>query len=492
MSFEGVDQREAKLIEDSRLAGYIEKSTRYVPFTEKVEVDSEGRIIGPAKPGETGHYLYREYPEVQGSKLGSQYVEVMDMLIETVKAFQEPVFKLLVERLPLEEQCFTITVNGRKEKVKYGDIGKLEGIEDPEKEKELCRKAHERAIKAKILDLTRGPLPASLMTNIGMYASFRTYEHQVLKQRAEDYPPIRQIAEDTITELRKISEPLIARADSEHGRDMVDYLKRQRQDLAKLAQEVKEKRGYPYDIEKEYGKEEVNLLTVPKHGGSYEVLNTKNLAVATLYPHSDMCFEELRLLVDTHMSNDQVNQIIRTAVAGSNNRRYKPPRSFERPRFDFEWVGNFGIFRDLQRNRFTLQVRQPLTTALGYDMPQAIVDSGMEGKFKDAMEAVDALHYDMLRTCPAYAETVTTFAHKVRWLATMDLRQAIWMLQLRTGIQGHPDYRNLMQKSYKQLRRGFPEMVNEETMPHVDLNAHELERLAAAHSTEQKLAAMEE
>jgi Predicted alternative thymidylate synthase len=35
IAIEGVDQLEAKYIEDGRLAGYIEKSTRYVDFTSK-------------------------------------------------------------------------------------------------------------------------------------------------------------------------------------------------------------------------------------------------------------------------------------------------------------------------------------------------------------------------------------------------------------------------------------------------------------------------
>jgi thymidylate synthase ThyX len=131
-------------------------------------------------------------------------------------------------------------------------------------------------------------------------------------------------------------------------------------------------------------------------------------------------------------------------------------------------------------------VRQRLTTKLGYDMPSAIVDSGMESRFKDAMEASESLHKEMLRTAPAYAESATTFAHRLRWMATMDLRQAVWMLQLRTGQQGHPDYRGWAQQMYQELCRVHPLLVNRTTMPHVDLNEHQLERLAAAHRTESK------
>ena len=104
-----------------------------------------------------------------------------------------------------------------------------------------------------------------------------------------------------------------------------------------------------------------------------------------------------------------------------------------------EFEGNFGIFRDLQRNRFTLQVRQKLTTSNGYDMPPVILDAGMEGVFKDAMEASDSLHMALLDKLPEYAETAVTFAHRVKWIATCDMRQASWFFELRSGPQGHPD-----------------------------------------------------
>ncbi|MCL4379264.1 MAG: FAD-dependent thymidylate synthase [Candidatus Marsarchaeota archaeon] len=471
VAVEGVDQIEAKLIEDSRLAGYIEKSTRYMDFTGKLRIDNEGFVVGPSGDS-SGNYLYKEYPEVQASTLGSKYTYTMDRLFETVRALQGPVAKALNAALPLGEQVFTIEVGGEARKVKFDRIRSIQGI-DADREERKARRAYETAIKAKTFDLTRGPLPASTITNIGMYASFRTYEYQIMKMLAASYPPINATAQAMHGELIGISEPLMARVSSKHGDDMVSFLKKRESRLHELARSADAAAD-----EAEAPNQDVELLIAESTATDW-----MDVAAATLFPYSKLGFRRLRRAVDQGIANETMS----AAVRGSLNRRYKPPRSFEIPTFIFQWTGNFGIFRDLQRNRFTLQVRQDLTTDLGYDMPEAIVDSGMESAFRDAMEASKTLHADMLDLLPAYAQSAVTFAHRLRWLATMDLRQAVWMLQLRTGIQGHPDYRKLMQQTYRVLNDGFPDLVNSETMPHVDLNPHELERLAAAHRTENKL-----
>ena len=81
--FDGVDQIQAKLLEDSRLAGYIEKSTRYVDFTKKVILDNEGFVIGSSDA--YGSYLYKIYPAILDSSVANQYVSTMDSLFDSMK-----------------------------------------------------------------------------------------------------------------------------------------------------------------------------------------------------------------------------------------------------------------------------------------------------------------------------------------------------------------------------------------------------------------------
>ncbi|EQD79152.1 hypothetical protein B1B_00345, partial [mine drainage metagenome] len=80
IAIEGVDQQEAKYIEHGRLAGYIEKSTRYVDFTSKYKIDAEGYILEKSTGGD-GSYLYKEYEPVMQSPLSGAYTQTMDLLV---------------------------------------------------------------------------------------------------------------------------------------------------------------------------------------------------------------------------------------------------------------------------------------------------------------------------------------------------------------------------------------------------------------------------
>jgi len=470
IAFEGIDQITAKGVEDARLAGFIEKSTRFVDFTNRLELDNEGFIIGTTN-SKNGHFLYKEYPAVQASSVGNLYTHTMDLLFERVKELQTAVSKLLRTEIPLEEQMFTLTIRGRQVSVTYPEIMNLDGI-DVENEQRKARNAYNTSINAKTFDLTRGVLPAATITNLGMHASFRSFDHSLKKMFASSYPPIVEAGESAYKELAILEGPLIKDVKDQHGAEEIQYLKNQHARLKALERRI-------------------SANTSPITGEPVKLVHHDDpkeaemrIAAATLFPYSQLSMPQLKALV---RNETRAHEVIKAAVEGRKNRRHKPPRSFELSSTIFEHVGNFGIFRDLQRNRFVLQPRQDLTTIHGYDMPEAIIAAGMEGKFRDAMEASEALHKDMLIKTPEYAQAAVTLAHRLRWLATTDLREETWFLELRTGSQGHPDYRRLTQQRYRELNKRMPLLVNDTTMPFVDMNTYQLERLAAAFRTEQKL-----
>jgi thymidylate synthase ThyX len=58
------------------------------------------------------------------------------------------------------------------------------------------------------------------------------------------------------------------------------------------------------------------------------------------------------------------------------------------------------------------------------------------------------------------------------------------MIELRTVPQGHPDYRKVCQKMYKQIKRVHPILAK--GIKFVDLRKYELERLHAEKNVEKK------
>ena len=477
IALEGVDQVEAKAIEDGRLAGYIEKSTRYVDFTTRYRIDSEGFITG--KSGD-GMYLYRAYPAVLDSKIGNAYTEVNDLLFSRIKEMQPMVANKLREIYPLENFPLRITVDGKQIDVKVSDIPKLNGV-DVDAELKKAESAYRTAVKASSLDVVRIMLPMSTMTNLGWFASYRSLDHSLVKMLASAYPPSVDTANMCYDELIKVDGPLIRRVKGAYGADEQKFLRERDGELQKLAMAADSAIGV-HDMPKEAS---AKLVYAPPEHDSRVMA-----AAAALYPYTNAPYDKLVGLLrrkDAEKSELNSGAIIAAAASHRSNRRHKLPRAFEFVGYTAEFVGDIGIFRDLQRNRFSLQLRQRFGINEGYEIPWLIRQMGMSGKFTDAIEAAESLYRDAVKVVPQYAEACVTFAHRVRWIANVDLRQAGWWLELRTSPQGHPSYRRLMQKLYQEMNTAHPSLASNTTMQFVDMDDYPLGRLAAAHNTENKL-----
>src|SRR5204863_8670424 len=74
--------------------------------------------------------------------------------------------------------------------------------------------------------------------------------------------------------------------------------------------------------------------------------------------------------------------VLEALLGGRSNRRQRAPRALERAQYEFEIVANFAAYRDLHRHRMLTQDRQLLGTALGYDLPPALTELGIDKEFR--------------------------------------------------------------------------------------------------------------
>jgi thymidylate synthase ThyX len=84
------------------------------------------------------------------------------------------------------------------------------------------------------------------------------------------------------------------------------------------------------------------------------------------------------------------------------------------------------------------------------------------------------------------AQYVVNFAYRYPYFIKMNLREACHMIELRTVPQGHPDYRQVCQRMYAQIKQVHPALA--EGIKFVDLGSYKLERLDAEKKTEKKKA----
>jgi thymidylate synthase ThyX len=103
----------------------------------------------------------------------------------------------------------------------------------------------------------------------------------------------------------------------------------------------------------------------------------------------------------------------------------------------------------------------------------------MADVFDDTMARSAAL-YDRLREeLPAQAGYAVSMAYRMRYSMQFNAREAIHLLELRSGSQGHPAYRRIALEMHRLIAEQAGHRVVAEAMTHLTREAPELERLEA-------------
>ena len=133
---------------------------------------------------------------------------------------------------------------------------------------------------------------------------------------------------------------------------------------------------------------------------------------------------------------------MRELVGTRENRRHRPGRGFETLTYRFEIVSDYGAFRDLQRHRLLTCQWQRLSPDLGADVPHEVEESGLGGEYARALD-VSRTEYERLRGDGLVEEApyALCLAYRIRYVLELDAREALHLIELRSGREGHPSYR---------------------------------------------------
>ena len=413
-----------KIIERGRLAGYLEQSTRYVPYDDR--------------PG--GRWRYYDEPDIATSRHGDAYRETMDRIFELYAAAVEPTVAAFAERFPRSPQ-------------------------DPDR-------VYNATIRAKALDALRGMLPASTVSNLGVYAAGQAYEMMLFRLLASPLAEAQTVGGMILDELRKVIPAFLVRVDQPNrGGEWIEYLRSTREGMRSLAGELLE------------GEEPEPAP--PVRLTAWEPDADEALVAAMLYPYSDLPEERL-LELARKMSAEERLRVLRTYVGDRRNRRHKPGRAFERVWYRFDVLGDYGGFRDLQRHRLLTIDWQDLSPRHGYDLPVEAAEMGFDAAFREAAERSADLWGRVHPDLPERAPYTVCMAYRIRYAIQMNLREAFHLIELRSSPQGHPAYRKVAHELYRQIAEVAGHRTVAELMSYVDLGAVDLERLEAERRAERK------
>jgi thymidylate synthase ThyX len=332
--------------------------------------------------------------------------------------------------------------------------------------------AWRRSIRAKALDLLRGLLPAATLSHVGIYASGQAYEQLIMRLVASPLPEARNYGGMILDELKQVMPSFVSRVDRpERGGEWISYLEtRRKQTESWVARLGLDRRG-------DDDAPSVELLHVD---GSEEALLASSLFEQASAPET-----EILARIDV-LDRDERAQLLAALVGDRANRRYRPGRGFEALRYRFEVVSDYGAFRDLQRHRMLTCQWQRLSPDLGAGIPEEVREAGVGGEFERALE-VSRGEYERLVAAglPEQAPYALSLAYRIRYTLDLNAREAMHLIELRSGREGHPTYRAVAQAMHERIAAVHPGVAA--AMSHVDTSAEpRLERIMSEIRTHRK------
>lgn len=415
-----------KVLEWGRLMSYLEQSTRYIRYDQRLG----------------GRYRYYRDPAVLRSHFGTRYVGEMDRL-----------FDVYSELVPTMEQFFR--ANSPRQP------------SDPET-------VYRQAIRAKALDSVRGILPAASLSNVGIYGTGQGYESLLIRMRAHPLREARDYAELMLAELRKVIPSFLKRVDlDDRGVAHGAYLEGRRNDMQELANHLFPIEERPLDAP---------IVDLVDWDPEAEI----KLVASALYSYTHQPESVIEARVRA-MPVDERIEVLRAYAGERANRRYRPGRALERPSYRFDILADYGAFRDLQRHRLLTIEWQKLSTVHGYSRPDAIDAAGEREAFDDAMARSAALHDLLIDQFPEQASYAVALAYRIRFVMHMNAREAMHVLELRSGPQGHPVYRDIAQRMHRLISDKAGHRAIAAMMRFVDHSAESaLERLDAERRADER------
>ncbi|MBV9605490.1 MAG: FAD-dependent thymidylate synthase [Solirubrobacterales bacterium] len=405
-----------KVLQRPRLGAYLEQSTRYIAYD------------APMPGSDPGRPRYRYYRD---PALGPAYERAMDEL-----------FGIYSRALP------RVCDWAEQEFPRAGD-------EPPA--------AHTRAIKAKALDLLRGLLPASSLSHMGIFATGQTYEQLILHLLAHPLPEAREYGRLLLQELQSVVPSFLTRVERpDRGGQWIDYLEARTRAGARWAERL--------GLDGADGPAGPSVTLLRAEGDEDDLL------AALLFEAGTSGEAHIRSTVAA--LDDETRGALLADLTGQRaNRRHRPGRGLESLRYRFEIVADYGAFRDLQRHRMLTIQWQSLTPDLGADVPEQVDQAGCGDEYRRALELSRGEYARLVDAgLPEAAPYALCLGYRIRFVLDLNAREAMQLIELRSGREGHPSYRAVAHEMHAQIAEVHPTVGA--MMTHVDQDAEpRLERI---------------
>ena len=438
--YAGISQLAIKHFEDQRIGlAPIEKSTRYVDFSKKIN----------------GSYMYYTDPTLKKMNLDKEYQLAMDTLFETY-----------IDLLPKLQAWLQEKFSEEKPGV----------------------------IEKKAFDTLRGLLPVATLSQVAFFGNGQAFEYLISRSLKHPLGEVRWAAQQTLDELSKVAPSFFRRLIDEESRQTAEayqeYMAGRGRRMEQFIKNIRET-GLPIEALSadrqawaEVGPASKNVRLL-----EYDPAGQEKVITGMLYnaPSNHASWEETLARVKA-MDGSKKKKIITAYLDGRTARWQKVGRAFENAYVRFEITMNIGAWRDLHRHRMLTQQRQHFTTAHSYDVAPELIESGLDKPFRAAIAKAEEAYEKISAKDKDLAQYAVTLAHRVRFQQWKNLRECFWEMELRTIPEGHPDYRHIEQEKFRLLENVYP-LITEHM--HVNMGEYNFARRGQEEKIQEKLKSLE-
>jgi len=406
---EGASIIAIKEFQDKRIGiSPLEKSTRYVQFWEK-------------RPD--GEYQYIVPGEIKDSPLERDYKEAMDSLFETYISIAESHLAFIKRKYPKGE--------------------------------DETDKSFTNSRAAKRFDDIRDILPWGHQSNFAMSGNGRAFEDVINRCLMHPLGEIRWWGQQVCNELEKVVPSFVRRPKTTRGAEVQLY----RHNMKVLRDELY-KEFIDEDIVSRQ-KKWVQLVSYTPEP-EIEVIATFLYTSGATSSLADMRQQVKKL--GSRKRKEILKRILEERKLANNDaqrpavRFRKVPRAFENAHFLFDVWGRGSGYKDLQRHRMMTMERQLFTCDWGYDLEKDLLESPVLPEVANALKKVEHVYKKIAKKSRYVAQYIVPYAYIQHWYMNMTVREIYWLVELRTGPQGNPHYREITQQIGAQATKAAPDV----------------------------------
>ena len=278
--------------------------------------------------------------------------------------------------------------------------------------------AYELRLRRFATDSCRLLLPASSLTNVGITANARVLEHAISKLLSSDLEEERELGYEIRDQSQSITPTLIKYANE------IPYLKETVNSQGHLIEQ------FDTEVAPDYPMNSAIVSLVESDDQAEE-----KLVAGLLYRQSSEDYSRVKTRVGSMTSEERLQIIDNcTQALGPHD---APIREFELIDYTFEFIMDYGAYREFKRHRMMSYLPQSLTVDHGYRIPQLFIDAGLAVRFDELMEEVATSYADISEVSPRAAQYLVTHAHYRRLVALCNLRECYHLFKLRTSDLAH-------------------------------------------------------